>query len=373
MRKIKVLFRLSFLYHRAALDPVYEVMKNDDRFDIYFSCEDEKVRKFLFLKSRRREAEDLLRKEGRRIAITRKGFDVVITGDTIGNPGDYGRTLLVFINHGTGIKNVLYRNLAKSRGTKYMIFVEGEYRKRKILEKGVLGKSEVYVVGYTKLDPIFQGRYRREEVLAELGLDPAKKTVLFAPTHKPSCIKYVREHILDATRDHNLIIKLHPYSWSGSYAPHSHHRIYEKAVKKFDHAVLVPPEKDNILPFLVAADVLVSEASSTIFEFLALGKIGVIYDLPHQKLRHHDGTPVLDEDPEEFLRGAYPHVKSPEQLRKAIERALNPDSGMLEEMEKWRSYLFYGLDGRASKRAVELIVRLLEEGGHENVPSGATT
>ncbi len=368
MRKIKVLFRLSFLYHRAALDPVYEVMKDDGRFDIYFSCEDERERKFLFMRSLRKYAEDLLRREGRKIAETKKGFDVVITGDTIRDPEAYGKTLLVFINHGTGIKNVLYRNLRNHMDTKYMIFVEGEYRKRKIIEKGVLGRSEVYVVGYTKLDPIFKGKYKRDEVLRRLGLDPDKRTVLFAPTYKPTCIKYVKDKILEATRGYNLIIKLHPYSWRGSYAPHSHHRIYEKAVKKYDHAVLIPKEDDNILPYLVAADTLLSEASSTIFEFLALGKIGIIYDLPHEKLKHHDGTPILDEDPREFLKGAYVHIDSPDRLREAIERALNPTDEMLREVEKWRNYLFYSLDGRASERAVELILKLLEEGGHENVP-----
>ena len=42
-----------------------------------------------------------------------RGFDVVIVGDTVRDPKRYGSTLLCFVNHGTGIKNILYRNLRK--------------------------------------------------------------------------------------------------------------------------------------------------------------------------------------------------------------------------------------------------------------------
>ena len=66
-------------------------------------------------------------------------------------------------------------------------------------------------------------------ILHRLGLDPDKPTVLFAPTYKPTCIEMVREHILPETQDYNLIIKLHHYSWRGKYAPHWHHRLYERA------------------------------------------------------------------------------------------------------------------------------------------------
>lgn len=359
-KKIKVLFRIGHVYHRASLDPIYECMKERGYYDIYFTCTDEKERKWLFFqRSLRKAVEESLRREGLRTTRETHGFDVIITGDILRDSHAYDDGLLCFINHGTGIKTILYRLLDKHRDTRYMIFVEGEYRKRRILDLAVQGSSEIFVVGYPKLDPIFKGKIRKEEIMRQWNLDPARQTVLFAPTYKPTCIDKVREKILPETLGYNLIIKLHHYSWHGKYAPHWHHKIYERAVRQYDHARLIPPEEHNILPFILAADTMISEASSTIFEFLALGKVGIIFDLECQQLRHHDGMPILDEDNRRFLEGAFVHIGSADAIGRAIERALSPDEKTRRRLETYRNEMFYGLDGKASKRIVDTIENLI--------------
>ena len=358
---IKVLFVIGHEYHRASLDPVCEVMKSRGYYDIYFTCTHEKERRFLiFQRSLCKEVEARLRADGYKIASERSGFDVVVTGDIFKDARPYGKSLLCFINHGTGIKTILYRLLDKHRDTSYAIFVEGPYRKQRIEQLGVKGSSEVFVVGYPKLDPIFQGKLDRAQIQRRWDLDPSKPTVLFAPTYKPTCLDKVKERILPATVDYNLIIKLHPYSWRGKYAPHWHHKIYEKQITYYQHARLIPPDEHSILPFIYVADTMISEASSTIFEFLALGKVGIIFDLDCDRLRHHDGMPLLDEDNRRFLEGAFVHIRSAEEIRGAIEKALNPDQAMLEKVEASRQRLFYGLDGRASERIVDKIEELLK-------------
>jgi CDP-glycerol glycerophosphotransferase (TagB/SpsB family) len=104
---------------------------------------------------------------------------------------------------------------------------------------------------------------------------------------------------------------------------------------------------------------MLSEASSTIFEFLALGKTGIIFDLPCDRLKHHDGMPLLDEDNRRFLEGAFVHIERPDEIRAAVERALSPDEEMKRAAERQRSELFYRLDGHASDRVVEKIEELL--------------
>jgi hypothetical protein len=362
--RIRVLFRIGHLYHRASLDPIYRCMEESGRYEIYFSCPDDRERVFLlFQRSLRGRIESQLRREGLKVTRETEGFDVVITGDLLRRPGEYGDALLCFINHGTGMKTILYRLLAKTPHTRYLIFVEGEYRRKRIEDFGVRGSSEIYVVGYPKLDPIFQGALDREEIMKRWDLDPAKKTVLFAPTYKPTCIGEVREHILQQTTGHNLIIKLHQYSWRGKYAPHWHHRIYEKALRNYPHARLVPPEEHNILPFIFVADTMLSEASSTIFEFLALGRVGIIYDLPCDRLSHHDGMPLLDEDNRMFLEGAFVHIHDPRRIGEAVREAVNPDPRMKARVEHMRNQLFYKLDGRASERIVSIIEDHLRDGG----------
>ena len=356
-KSLRALFLIGHEYHRASLDPIYEEMKSRGIFDIYFTCTEEKTRKWLFFqRSMCAEVEDTLRRGGLRVTRETRGFDVVITGDILADPEKYGAALLCFINHGTGIKTILYRLLEKHRGTHYLIFVEGEYRRRRIEEMGVKGSSEIFVVGYPKLDPVFRGNLVREEILTRWSLDPTRPTVLYAPTYKPTSLDEIGETILSQTTEWNLLIKLHHYSWRGKYAPHRHHKIYERAVPKYPHARLVPPEEHSILPFIFVADTMISEASSTLFEFLALGKIGIIFDLPCDRLKHHDGMPILDEDNRRFLEGAFVHIADPAEIGRAVRRALDPTPEMSQEAERQRRELFCCLDGRASTRIVDTIV-----------------
>jgi CDP-glycerol glycerophosphotransferase (TagB/SpsB family) len=282
--------------------------------------------------------------------------------------------MLCFLNHGTGIKTILYRNLARHTHTVYEVFVEGQHRADRIKASGAIGKSRVHLVGLPKLDDYFQGKYSDTAGLLERwGLDPNKKTVLFAPTYKPTCMYDIRDAIFESTKnDYNLIVKLHHYSWMGKYAPHRQHRMFEARAPRYPHSVLLPMEEYNIVPYMAAADTLISEASSTVFDFLALGKTGIIYDLPSDTLKHSDGQPLLEVDNRQFLKDAFIHVDRPEHLRNAIHAALNPTPAMRDAADRERDYLFYKLDGHASERVKSTIETLIEtERGAEapKVPS----
>ena len=277
--------------------------------------------------------------------------------------------MLCFLNHGTGIKNIMYRNLAGVPDHRYQIFVEGKHRVESIVNSGALGKNEVHLIGLPKLDFYFQGRYAdKDSLLKKWGLDPSKPTVLFAPTYKPTCLYIVKDDIFEQTSDYNLIIKLHPYSWMGKYAPHRQHRIYERRAKKYPHAVLLPYDEYNIVPYYAAADTIISEASSTVFDFLAFEKTGIVFDLPCDRLKHSDGQPLLEIDNRDFLKGAFVHIDSGKDIGQAVEKALNPTPEMIRQADSYREKYFYMLDGNAAKRMVDIIEKLYDEGGHENRP-----
>ena len=366
MKKIKLLFRIGYAYHKSAFDPIIDLLLNNDKYDVWFSLDMEKIKYFFLEFPYRNKIIEDWKKIGYRFTNATKDFDIVISGDTLRNAKDYGKTLLIFLNHGTGIKNILYRNLARSPGVKYQIFVEGPHRVESLLKCPYLGKSEVHLIGLPKLDYYFQGKFNRDEVLKRWNLDPAKKTVLFAPTYKPTCMYEIKDDIFEQTRNYNLIIKLHPYSWMGKYAPHKQHRIFEKRVQKYPHSVLLPFTEFNIVPYYAAADTVISEASSTVFDFIALNKFGIVYDLACDKLNHTDGQPLLEIDNREFLKGAFPHIQNGKQLPEAISTALNPTLDMIAKADEYRQKYFYGLDGKASIRFVEKMEELYSEGGHEN-------
>ena len=369
MTKIKILFKMFYLYHKAAFVPLIKVFSDDPAYEVSLSLTHEINRFFgTFIRQKSYKYIRKFKADGYRISDESEQFDIVVVPDTV-EESRYGKTLLCFVNHGTGIKNVLYRNLRKHQPNRYMIFVEGQYRVDKLIESGCIFNCEVYKVGLPKLDPFFKkGVFNREDILNSFGLNPGKKTVLFAPTYKPTCVYEVKNVIFEATCDYNLIIKLHHYAWMGKYARHSQHRIFERRLKKNPHAVVIPKNYYNILPLIAVADTLVSEASSTVFDFLATGKTGVIYDLPHEQMKHTDGEYILSTDNREFLKDAFVHINNPDQLEAGIKQALNPVEKNVETAKKDRDYYFYKLDGKASERVKTEIERLFAEGTHMNHP-----
>jgi len=124
----------------------------------------------------------------------------------------------------------------------------------------------------------------------------------------------------------------------------------------------------NILPYLYAADTLISEASSTMFDFVALDKTGIIFVLPSASLKHHDAEALLAEDPQHFLQDAFLHISHPDEISTAVAEAIRDDPQRRARVQQYRDYLFLGLDGQASQRTKAIIERLLAEGRHANCP-----
>jgi CDP-glycerol glycerophosphotransferase (TagB/SpsB family) len=279
---------------------------------------------------------------------------VVVTTDFIRNPGRFGERMWVLVNHGTGFKSVMYRFLRKQRAVPYHLMVEGPFRAEQIREQVGEGAYRVHVVGYIKLDPYPRMVQDRPRLLRDWGLDPSRPTLLYAPTYKPTSIFHLGEDLLRETRSINLLIKLHPYSWEGRYAPHRHHRFYEQRLHRYPHARLVPPENRDILPFLVMADAVLTEASSVAFEFAAVGKGVIFVDLPGN-LRHSDGEPLLTHTPRTLFSGAYPVIRKADEIMAALETVLHPSDDMRERQEAVRNQLFLPVDGMAAHRALEVM------------------
>jgi CDP-glycerol glycerophosphotransferase (TagB/SpsB family) len=369
MGKTKILFKMFYLYHKAAYDPLIDIFSSDSQYDVAVSLTNEVTKKFgIFNKKESNEALTVSLQNNVRISNENEHFDIVIVPDVV-DEKKYGKVLLCMLYHGiTFTKTVTYRELEKHQPYKYIIFAESEYAVKQLEESNSLHNSEVYKIGYPKLDPLFQPRlYNKEKMLRSLGLDTNKQTVLYAPTYKPTSVYELKDAIFEATQNYNLIVKLHHYAWLGKYASHSQHKIFERRIKKYDYAIIIPNKSYNILPYLYIADTLVSEASGAIMEFLATRKIGVIYEIDDDQLRHSDGQRLLVEKRQNFLKDSFVHVSSSDKLGEGIAKALNPSQKMINAAKKDRIKYFYRLDGKASVRAKTMIEKLYAEGTHFNI------
>ncbi|KAA3615696.1 MAG: CDP-glycerol glycerophosphotransferase [Calditrichaeota bacterium] len=360
---IKVLFDLKKEYYFNSLYPIYKELKKDPDYDIYFNIgKDQKRFLGLFLIEQKNEIEERLKEHNLKFTDDVSGFDLVVCGDALKKPERYGDTIRAHMDHGVGIKTLRIRNIARQKNYHYHVFLEGKYWYDYIKSINLENCADFYIQGIPKLDPFFwDGFYDNAKLYQQTGLNPEKKTVLFAPSYKPSCIKYVQGRITDLLPKYNLLIKLHPYSWGGKYAPHSQHKFYQKLAKNNNDVCLIAEEDFDIYPYLNLADTIISDTSSVINEFLALGKHGIIYVLPHEKLNHSDGMPVLSIDPAEWLKGAFPQMHKPEDLLPAVESALNPTTEMKQKLEEYKNYFFTGLDGRSGERVKAEIDKLMKK------------
>ncbi len=358
----KILFDLKKEYYFNSLHPLYIVMSQDSDYELWIRVGEDQHRFLgIFLVSNRSRVEDDLRERGFQVTDKTTGFDAVICGDALRNPGKYGDIPKFHLDHGVGIKTLRIRNIVRQKSTRYHVFLEGRYWYDYVKSTGYGESADFHVTGLPKLDPFFCPDYYDNTLLKKkLGLDPGKQTVLFAPSYKPSCIEQIGDRITELLPEYNLIVKLHPYSWGGKYAPHSQHKVYQQLAEKRRELFLVPGEEFDIYPYLYLADTLVSDTSSVINEFLALDKHGIIYELSYSNLKHSDGMPVLSIDPVEWLAGAFPHISSPDQLKEAVELALSPTEAMKTKLAEYKNYFFTGLDGNASHRVKKCIDSILK-------------
>jgi hypothetical protein len=170
----------------------------------------------------------------------------------------------VLMQHGIGPKQCYYdvsENLTTVR------FVEGQHRLKLLCNK--YPKGNFIDTGYAKLDPAFNGTANNIK-LTDLGLDPNKPTLLYAPTFYPSSIEHFSNHFAEDFTDYNIIIK--PHFFSLTSAKYNKHRCLLEYWQKADNVYLATMADYNLLPFMIVADAMLSDASSAIFEFAALNK-----------------------------------------------------------------------------------------------------
>ncbi|MCD4651372.1 MAG: CDP-glycerol glycerophosphotransferase family protein, partial [Candidatus Cloacimonetes bacterium] len=182
--------------------------------------------------------------------------------------------------------------------------------------------------------------------------------ILYAPSYRPTSIYKLATTIPALSRVGNVVVKLHPYSWNGKYVSHFQHIIFQYLQLRFPTIKLVPKCKVNILPYLAAAEVMISDGSSVINEYLALGKCGVIYNL-NKKLAHHDGQPLMEEDTSKWLADSFEHIDHPRQLIDAVEKALHPNEIRLKQLIIDRDKVYAYTDGQAARRVKEVILETL--------------
>ena len=360
--KKRILFDLKNEYYFNSFISILKAFENDDRFEIAFYVGKNEERKWgIFPVYQKKRIEEELRKKGYTVVDAPEGFDAVIGADALRDSERYGSAQKFVSDHGPGIKTLRMRNVVRQQNCRYTVFIEGQFWMDIIKKFGHQDDAEWVLTGVPKLDTLFwEGYYDREKILRSLNLDPERKTVLYAPSYRPSCIPFLKDSVAAVATEYNLIIKLHPFSWGGKYASARQSRIYQKLVKKHPAIALVPKKDYDFHPYMFASDTVISDTSSALAICLALGRVGIVADFPYPRMNHSDGMPVVGIDPGEYLRGIFIHMRSPLELMDSVKQALRPGEEHKKKLIEYRDYYFTGLDGKAGERARDLIVKRLQ-------------
>ena len=280
------------------------------------------------------------------------GFDWIVFGNGFNGAEVLSKThRTVLMQHGIGPKKCYYDVSDSGMNVR---FVEGKHRLNKL--QSLYPHAKFVDVGYAKLDPLLSG-FNETLDLSSLGLDTAKKTILYAPTFYPSSIEKMPDNLPEILIDFNIIIKPHQFSMTKNKYKKQREKL--RVFESYDNVYLAKSKEYNLLPFMSVADVMLSDASSAVFEFLALGKPVVWCNF--YKLRWSYRGPLkfrfkgrLDDDIN-YFRELCSEVLNPEYLMRSIRQVFDEPSLIKDKRLKEIEVLAGQLDGQASIRIVNYL------------------
>ena len=341
MKRKRILFFAKCPMNYVLFEPVHQRLAAADDVELLFTgkYQGEKDPERVY------ESFDLRGARTVRNSVARwRAFDVYISPDfRLASPRS---RVKVHMFHGFSIRNFAIQERALRFDRLFLI---GPYMRRRFEEVGLLAPDDPRSceVGMPKLDALVEGRHDRTAVLEELGLDPARPTVLFAPTWiRGGCLDVQGEEIVRALGGLpvNTIIKLHDNS-------------YDLRKQRVDFARALPPlltQHQRLVrgfdsnPYLAAADLLISDASSVANEFLLLDRPLVFFRL--RDLEEH--WPSTDAETWGTKTGDV--IDAASELEGAVLGALD-DPTRLGDIRRAAAADFFYAPGGASERAARLL------------------
>ncbi len=260
------------------------------------------------------------------------------------------KLVTVFVGHGTGDKP--YRKGEVNPFDYY--FISGNKHLQKIRESVTpnISEDQLVKIGNLHFDDFINGRIDRGEVLDQIGIrDRARPIIVYAPTWKDwgggTLLDHSYQFIEEFDKNYNLIIRPHYYDWR--YLPPikefiSHHK-YKNVYMIDSNNMGLTGTTEN----LSIADLLISDTSSIMYEFLIMQKPIIVIDV-EQEL-----TPM---PPELDLRQVVDHWNGKGQIEPLVKENTETNK-YANELRKLLFNCFEYNDGKSTQRAVDFLNTLL--------------
>lgn len=323
--------------------PVVRAMQRDERVEFCFTASEEPER----LREIYHEAPHVRLVHPRVAAFMR--FDAYVASDFMWAKL-LRNTCRIQVFHGVGGK---YGFDAPSTSMRewQRLFFPNRRRLRNFIKSGAVDADSpaLRLVGLPKVDCLVDGSLKRAAILASLDLDPSTPTVLYAPTWSPaSSLNAMGEDVIRGVLSLgvNLIVKLHDRS--RDLRP-----MYSGGVDWVARLEPLLPRGraligtgHDITPYLVAADVMITDHSSAGFEYLLL-------DRPIVRIHRPDllRMALVHPDYSDLLASVSESVEDARGVVEATSRAIATPSARSARRREVAEDLFH-MPGSATARAV---------------------
>jgi hypothetical protein len=318
--------------------PIYEKLKCDDRFDIFFmnSLRDNNIfeglgipnEKFLKAKIAFFVNWDLyIASDVFQPHLLNKLFFKCLNFQRVGH---IRKPRMVLLAHGISEKKYTFEddsqriyNLLASYD-KVFLSSKAQYERFSRLYSGSFAKNLEYV-GYPRLFQLINGTANKEKLRKKLKIQNSLPIILFAPTWgRYGSLEQFGTKIIEQllSLQANILFKMHDNTYLElSYAAGKNH----KKLKKFEGTPNFHVINDyDIYPYLHLTDLLIADYGSLIFEYLTLKKPAIFIDL-----NLHNRQVVSNFHKLELLRKSCITISSPYQLEEAL-KLVSKDSSELK-------------------------------------------
>lgn len=248
-----------------------------------------------------------------------------------------------------GVKVQVFHGLAGEKKGHFRIrdyfdlyLTQGPYFTERFCELAKKHRNfKVTETGWCKLDPLFSQKNLfskfREDTLKKYD---AKKIILYAPTFSPSLTSAPTllnqwEEILIKNPDYLVLIKFHDLMDQGWK------QRYKEKLLDYSNAVIV--DEPNILKYLVISDIMVSDTSSVVYEFLLLNKPVITFNSKSKKI-------------------LWDNFDNKHQLQKKLTETLLHDPHKNERIHIIEAYHPYN-DGKSSFRMIDAVENYIKSHG----------
>ena len=338
----------------GTIAPVVERLQQDPRIQLYFTASENPANTAAIYSEAHQPFKIVSP-----LAAALIRFDAYLAADFLWVKLPRGTRRVQTFHGVAGKYRTIYDSPSESmRGWDRLHFIN-ERRLRHFIEIGAIdaGSPAARLIGMPKLDCLVDGSLNRNNVLTSLGIDPSRRTVMYAPTWSPySSLSVMGEELVKALGEagYAVIGKLHDRSRETRYVNSGGvdwGARLEPLLRSTGGGLATGGNSSKYLP---GADVMITDHSSLGFEYLLLDRPLIRIEVP-ELIAKTDIEPIYVE----LLARASTTALNVEETVKAVEQAFIDPQLSSKERKNVAGEMFYK-PGSATERAVVEMYDVLE-------------